>query len=50
MGYKLLNRSSLSVKRVELFKIKRKISNLTYKFKLSEEYRIRPVVSVVHLE
>ena len=49
-GYKLPFASVLDPIKVGLYAIKRKLSPLVYKLELPKEWKIHPVISVVHLE
>ena len=48
--YQISNSSKLFSLKKELFSIKQKMSNLTYKLKLSASWKIHSVVSVIYLE
>lgn len=51
IDYQLLTKSSnLSVKKIELFVIKRKVDNLAYELKLSSHMKIHNVISIKHLK
>jgi len=48
--YLFARNSSLSAKKIESFKIIRKIKDLTYKLKLSSHIKIHNVIFIKHLE
>ena len=50
IDYHILDSSSLSIKKIDSFKIKKKISDLIYQLKLFEIMRIHDVIFIVHLE
>ena len=50
IGYKLSNSSFLIIKKVKSFIITRKINDVTYELKLSEDMRMHNVIFVIHLK
>jgi len=48
--YLLIKSTSLSTKKIELFKIIRKINNLVYKLKLSKYIKIYNIIFVIYLK
>ena len=50
VDYHLFNSLSLSIKKIEFFRIKRKVNDLTYELKLSKHMRIYNVISIIHLK
>ena len=50
IDYHILDSSFLSIKKIDSFKIKKKINDLTYQLKLFDIMRIHDVIFIVHLE
>ena len=50
IDYHIFDSSFLSIKKIDSFKIKKKINDLTYQLKLFEIMRIHDVIFIVHLE
>ena len=50
VDYHLFNSLNFSIKKIESFRIKRKVNDLTYKLKLSKHMRIHNMISIIHLK
>ena len=50
VDYHFFNNLSLSIKKIEFFRIKQKVNDLIYKLKLSKYMRIHNVISIIHLK
>ena len=50
IDYHILDNSFLNTKKIDSFKIKKKINDLTFQLKLSKIMRIHDVIFIVHLE
>ena len=50
VDYHLFNSLNLSIKKIEFFRIKWKVNDLTYELKLSKHMHIYNVISIIHLK
>ena len=50
VDYHLFNNLNLSIKKIESFRIKRKINNLIYELKLSKHIRVHNVILIIYLK
>ena len=50
VDYHFFNSLNLSIKKIEFFRIKRKVNDLTYELKFSKHMRIYNVISIVYLK
>ena len=50
VNYHFFNSLNLSIKKIESFRIKRKVNDLTYELKFSKHIHIHNVISIIHLK